>query len=171
MVSERVGEESSIRRMARLIESVDPGGSRIVREADRWATWMVVASLSVAALTLIATGDVVRAVSVTVVFCPCAFVMATPTAIMAAVGNLSRHGVLVKDGGAVERLAKTDVMVLSVSDISPKRADDFINMVIAVYNNNWLKDKNQIMASTSVFIDERLKLIEQELGNVDSDIS
>lgn len=66
---------------------------------------------------------------------------------------------------------KTDVMVLSVSDISPKRADDFINMVIAVYNDNWLKDKNQIMASTSVFIDERLKLIEQELGNVDSDIS
>ena len=66
---------------------------------------------------------------------------------------------------------KTDVMVLSVSDISPKRADDFINMVIAVYNDNWMKDKNQIMASTSVFIDERLKLIEQELGNVDSDIS
>ena len=64
-----------------------------------------------------------------------------------------------------------DVMTISVNDISRKRADDFINMLITVYNNNWLKDKNQIMVSTSMFIDDRLKLIEQELGNVDSDIS
>ena len=64
-----------------------------------------------------------------------------------------------------------EIMALSVSDISPKRADDFINMLITVYNNNWLKDKNQIMVSTSMFIDERLELIEKELGNVDSDIS
>jgi capsular exopolysaccharide synthesis family protein len=64
-----------------------------------------------------------------------------------------------------------EIMVLSVNDISTKRADDFINMLITVYNNNWLKDKNQIMVSTSMFIDERLELIEQELGNVDSDIS
>ncbi len=111
MVAERVGEDTSVRRMARLIESVDPGGSRIVKEADRWATWMVVASLSVAALTFLATKDIVRAVSVTVVFCPCAFVLATPTAVMAAVGNLSRRGTLVKDGGAIERLAGTDVLV------------------------------------------------------------
>jgi capsular exopolysaccharide synthesis family protein len=64
-----------------------------------------------------------------------------------------------------------DVMTISVNNISKKRADDFINMLIAVYNNNWLKDKNQIMVSTSMFIDDRLSLIEQELGNVDSDIS
>ena len=64
-----------------------------------------------------------------------------------------------------------EIMTLSVSDISKKRADDFINMLITVYNNNWLKDKNQVMVSTSMFIDDRLELIEKELGNVDSDIS
>ena len=64
-----------------------------------------------------------------------------------------------------------EVMTLTVNDISKKRADDFINMLITVYNNNWMKDKNQIMVSTSMFIDDRLKLIEKELGNVDSDIS
>lgn len=64
-----------------------------------------------------------------------------------------------------------EVMILTVDDISKKRADDFINMLITVYNNNWLKDKNQIMVSTSMFIDDRLELIEKELGNVDSDIS
>ena len=66
---------------------------------------------------------------------------------------------------------QADVMTITLNDISKNRADDFINMLITVYNNNWLKDKNQIMVSTSMFIDDRLRLIEQELGNVDSDIS
>ncbi len=65
----------------------------------------------------------------------------------------------------------SDVMSLVISDISKRRGDDFLNMLIAVYNNNWLKDKNQIMLSTSIFINDRLKIIEQELGDVDKDIS
>ena len=65
----------------------------------------------------------------------------------------------------------SDVMTLVINDISKRRGDDFLNMLIAVYNTNWLKDKNQIMLSTSLFINERLELIEQELGDVDSDIS
>ena len=65
----------------------------------------------------------------------------------------------------------SDVMTLVINDISKRRGDDFLNMLIAVYNNNWLKDKNQIMVSTSLFINDRLKIIEQELGDVDKDIS
>ena len=65
----------------------------------------------------------------------------------------------------------SDVLALSVEDIITKRGDDVLNMLIAVYNGNWLKDKNQITVSTSQFIDERLQVIEQELSNVDSDIS
>ncbi len=65
----------------------------------------------------------------------------------------------------------TDILAISVEDIITKRADDVINMLIAVYNGNWLNDKNQITVSTSQFINERLQVIEQELGNVDSDIS
>jgi len=65
----------------------------------------------------------------------------------------------------------TDVLAISAEDIIVKRADDVINMLIAVYNGNWLKDKNQITVSTSQFINDRLQVIEQELGNVDSDIS
>lgn len=65
----------------------------------------------------------------------------------------------------------TDVLALSAQDINIKRADDILNMLIAVYNGNWLKDKNQITVSTSMFINDRLQVIEQELGNVDSDIS
>ncbi|MBQ3733869.1 MAG: polysaccharide biosynthesis tyrosine autokinase [Bacteroidales bacterium] len=65
----------------------------------------------------------------------------------------------------------TDVLSLSVEDINKSRGDDILNMLVAVYNGNWLKDKNQITVSTSMFINDRLQVIEQELGNVDSDIS
>jgi capsular exopolysaccharide synthesis family protein len=66
---------------------------------------------------------------------------------------------------------KATVIDISVNDQSIQRAEDVINTLIAVYNENWVRDKNQIAISTSMFINERLKVIEQELGNVDEDIS
>ncbi len=66
---------------------------------------------------------------------------------------------------------KSSVVRLTISDLSTQRADDVLNMMIAVYNENWIKDKNQISVSTTNFIKERLGVIENELGNVDSDIS
>ena len=106
----KVGEDSSLQRMIRLVQSADAGKARIVSLADRWATWIVVTALTAAADTLIVTGEVLRAVTILVVFCPCALVLATPTAIMAAIGNATRHGVLVKEGDALERLARVRVV-------------------------------------------------------------
>ena len=65
----------------------------------------------------------------------------------------------------------SQVVQLTVNDISIQRAEDILDMVVAVYNENWVADKNQIAVSTSMFINERLGVIEQELSNVDSDIS
>ena len=106
----KVGEDSSLQRMIRLVQSADAGKARIVSLADRWATWIVVTALTAAAGTWIVTGEVLRAVTILVVFCPCALVLATPTAIMAAIGNATRHGVLVKEGDALERLARVRVV-------------------------------------------------------------
>ena len=106
MEARRVGEDSSIQRMIRLVESADAGKAKIVRLADRWATWIVVTALTAAVLTWIFTGQIIRAVTILVVFCPCALVLATPTAIMAAIGNATRHGFLVREGDALERLAQ-----------------------------------------------------------------
>lgn len=108
MRAEKVGEDSSIRRMISLVRSADAGKEKIVGLADRWATWIVVAALSAAALTFVFTGEIIRAVTILVVFCPCALVLATPTAIMAAIGNATKHGFLVKEGDALERLATAD---------------------------------------------------------------
>ena len=105
MEATKVGEDSSIQRMIRLVQSADAGKAKIVGLADRWATWIVVVALTAAVLTWLITGQTIRAVTILVVFCPCALVLATPTAIMAAIGNATRHGFLVREGDALERLA------------------------------------------------------------------
>lgn len=105
MRAEKVGEDSSIQRMIRLVQSADAGKAKIVGIADRWATWIVVMALTAAALTWLISGEIIRAVTILVVFCPCALVLATPTAIMAAIGNAAKHGFLVREGDALERLS------------------------------------------------------------------
>lgn len=106
MRATKVGEDSSIQRMIRLVQSADAGKAKIVGLADKWATWVVVVALTAAVLTWIISGQIIRAVTILVVFCPCALVLATPTAIMAAIGNATKHGFLVREGDALERLAK-----------------------------------------------------------------
>ena len=105
MRAEKVGEDSSIQRMIRLVQSADAGKAKIVGIADRWATWIVVIALTAAALTWLISGEIIRAVTILVVFCPCALVLATPTAIVAAIGNAAKHGFLVREGDALERLS------------------------------------------------------------------
>ena len=130
MRATKVGEDSSIQRMIRLVQSADAGKAKIVGIADRWATWIVVIALSAAALTWLITGEIIRAVTILVVFCPCALVLATPTAIMAAIGNATRHSFLVREGDALERLAqvgkaafdKTGTLTCGVPEVAAVRA-------------------------------------------------
>ena len=105
MKAAKVGEDSSIQRMIRLVQSADADKAKIVGLSNRWATWIVVIALTVAALTWLISGEIIRAVTILVVFCPCALVLATPTAIMAAIGKATKHGFLVREGDALERLA------------------------------------------------------------------
>ena len=111
MQAVKVGEDSSIQRMIRLVQSADAGKAKIVGLADRWATWIVVIALTAAAFTWLLSGEIIRAVTILVVFCPCALVLATPTAIMAAIGNATKHGFLVKEGDSLERLAAVSKVV------------------------------------------------------------
>lgn len=138
MKASKVGEDSSIQRMIRLVQSADAGKAKIVGMADRWATWIVVIALTAATLTWLFTGEIIRAVTILVVFCPCALVLATPTAIMAAIGNATKHGFLVREGDALERLAavtkitfdKTGTLtygkpqVIKVKSILPQYSED-----------------------------------------------
>ena len=106
MVAQKVGEDSSLQRMIRLVESADAGKAKIVGLADRWATWIVVIALLSAFITWFVTGEIIRSVTILVVFCPCALVLATPTAIMAGIGNATKFGILIREGDALERLSQ-----------------------------------------------------------------
>lgn len=106
MKATKVGEDSSLQRMIRLVKSADAGKAKIVGMADRWATWIVVIALVSAVATWFITGEIIRSVTILVVFCPCSLVLATPTAIMAGIGNATKYGILIKEGDALERLSK-----------------------------------------------------------------
>jgi len=106
MRADSISENSSLQRMVRLAEEAEENKAPIVTAVDRWATWLVVIALSCAIVTWIVTGQFMRAVTVLVVFCPCAFILATPTAVLAGIGNAARYGIIVRSGDALERLSK-----------------------------------------------------------------
>ncbi|WP_368489679.1 heavy metal translocating P-type ATPase [Clostridium sp. BJN0013] len=99
-------KDSSLQRMIQIAKEADANKAPIVSLADKWATWMVIISFLISVITWLATGELIRAVTVLVVFCPCAFILATPTAIMAGIGNATKYGILVRSGDALERLSK-----------------------------------------------------------------
>lgn len=106
----KVGEDSSLQKLIRMVQEAENKKAPMARIADKSASWLVPAALLIAVVTWLATKDVVRAVTVLVVFCPCALVLATPTAIMAAVGQATKHGVIIKSGEALERMGKVDTI-------------------------------------------------------------
>jgi len=143
MVATGVGEDSSLQKLIRLVQEAQDKQAPIQRIADKWATWLVPAALILAILTYIATGDIVRGVTVLVVFCPCALVLATPTAIMAAIGQATRHGIIIKSGEALEKMGKIDTIAfdktgtlttgkLTVSDVVSFKPDMEANELIAL---------------------------------------
>ncbi|MDO5860370.1 cation-translocating P-type ATPase [Methanobrevibacter sp.] len=111
MKATNTSEDSSFQKLIKLVESSKPENAKIVKSADRWATWIVIIAFSAAILTYLFTGEIIRSVTILVVFCPCALVLATPTAIMASIGNLTKHGILVKDGESIEELAHVNEFI------------------------------------------------------------
>ena len=110
MKATKVGEDSSIQRMIRLVQSADAGKAKIVGIADRWATWIVVIALTAAAVTWLITGEIIRSVTILVVFALARLCWPLPTAIMAAIGNATKHGFLIKEGDALERLSTVSMI-------------------------------------------------------------
>ena len=102
----KTSQDSSLKRMIKLVKEADSKKAPIVSLTDRWATWIVVIALVSSIGTYLVTHQILRSVTILVVFCPCALILATPTAIMAGIGNASKYGILIKGGDVVERLSK-----------------------------------------------------------------
>ncbi|MDR2346112.1 MAG: cation-translocating P-type ATPase [Planctomycetaceae bacterium] len=129
MRATRVGEEASLANMIRLVREAEQKKARVERIADRWASFLVPMAIvtavvvglvyfgigifwraSVFDMQNLLEGAVSRAVTILVVFCPCSLVLATPTAIIATIGNASRTGILIRSGEAIEQLAKINIV-------------------------------------------------------------
>lgn len=105
MRADSLSSDSLLQRMIKLAKEAEENKAPIVTAADKWATWLVLIALSCAVVTWIVTGKFMRAVTVLVVFCPCAFILATPTAVLAGIGNAAKYGIIVRSGDALERLS------------------------------------------------------------------
>lgn len=111
MKTTKTSKDSSLQKLIKLVTSSAPENTKIMRTADKWATLIVVIAFTAAVLTYLFTFEIIRSVTILVVFCPCAFVLATPTAISATIGNLTKRGILVKDGYSIEELAQIDELI------------------------------------------------------------
>lgn len=125
----KVGEDSSLQKLIRMVQDAEAKQAPMQRIADRAASWLVPVALLIAIASYVFTRNIVTAVTVLVVFCPCALVLATPTAIMAAIGQATKHGVIIKSGEALEKMGKVDTIAfdktgtltfgMEVSDMIP----------------------------------------------------
>lgn len=102
----KVGQDSSLQKLVRMVQDAEKNPAPSQRIADKWASWLVPVALLIAIAAYVITGHIVRAVAVMVVFCPCALVLSTPTAIMAAIGQATKHGVIIKSGEALEKMGE-----------------------------------------------------------------
>ena len=162
----REGEDSSLRQMIRLVQEAENRQAPMQRIADRCASWLVPAALLIALGAYIAAGNIVTAVTVLVVFCPCALVLATPTAIMAAIGQAAKHGVIIKSGEALENMGKVDVIAfdktgtltcgrLAVSDILPLGSSISEEKLLELAASAELKSEHPLAKAIISFAEER----------------
>lgn len=129
MKTTKTSKDSSLQKLVKLVESSKPENAKIVRTADKWATIIVVIAFTAAILTYLLTFEIMRSVTILVVFCPCALVLATPTAIMAAIGNLTKHGILVKNASSIEQLANIDEIIFDKTGTLTKGNPQVIRII------------------------------------------
>ncbi len=106
----KVGENSSLQKLIRMVHDAENKQAPMQRIADKAASWLVPVALLIAILSYVFSRNIVTAVTVLVVFCPCALVLATPTAVMAAIGQATKHGVIIKSGEALEKMGRVDTI-------------------------------------------------------------
>ena len=139
----KVGEDSSLQKLIRLVKEADNKQAPMQRIADKCASYFVPVSLLIAIVSYIATRNIVTSVTLLVVVCPCALVLATPTAIMAAIGQATKHGVIIKSGEALEKMGKVDIIAfdktgtltygcLSITDIISFRENQSENELLSI---------------------------------------
>ncbi|MDO4977350.1 MAG: cation-translocating P-type ATPase [Eubacteriales bacterium] len=147
LLATKVGQESSLQKLIKLVEGADNQKAPIARIADQAASWLVPVALLIAILAFVFTGNVEKAVTILVVFCPCALILATPTAVMAGIGHATKHGVIIKSGEALEKMGKVNTIAFDKTGTltyGTLKVSDII-----CFDENMKSQKLLVMAATA----------------------
>lgn len=106
----RIGAETTLGQIVKLVKDAQKSQAPVQRIANKYARILVPITFGIAVLVYLLTSDITRSITVLVVVCPCALVLATPTAVVAAIGNAAKRGMLVKSGSVIEQVGKVDVV-------------------------------------------------------------
>lgn len=107
----KTGATTTLGKLIELVQEAESQKAPILRAIDRYAKYFTPVIIGLSVAVYLFTGDVHRAITVLIVGCPCAFILAAPTAVVAALGNASRNGILIKGGAFLERAAQVDALV------------------------------------------------------------
>ncbi|BAM01699.1 MULTISPECIES: heavy metal translocating P-type ATPase [Caldilinea] len=110
--TERVGADTTFGRVVRLVQEAESNRAEVQRFADRFSAYYLPVVITIAALTLLIRRDPLAMAAVLVVACSCSIALATPVAMLAAIGRAAREGILIKGGRYIEALARADVLLL-----------------------------------------------------------
>ncbi len=143
MRAEKISEDSSLQRMVKLAKQAEENKAPVVTLADKWATYLVLVALFCAVVTWIFTKDFMRAVTVLVVFCPCAFILATPTAVLAGIGNAAKYGIIIRSGAALEKFSKINCVAFDKTGTLTYGKMQVTEIYLAKSNNESLEIQTQ----------------------------
>ena len=112
MVATKVGQDTALGHIIKMVKEAQASKAPSARIIDSWANGFVPLSLAIAVFVYLVTGEIVRGVTILIVFCPCAMLLSTPTAVAAAIGAAARRGILIKGGEILERIGTIDTVLL-----------------------------------------------------------
>lgn len=176
----KVGEDSSLQKLIRMVREAEDKQAPMQRIADKWASWLVPLAMIIAIISGIVTKNVTVAVTVLVVFCPCALVLATPTAIMAAIGQATKHGIIIKSGSALEKMGKVDTITfdktgtltygnLRVSEVIALDSEISSDALISITASAESKSEHPLGKAITEFAKEKgLNVLESESFNMEA---
>lgn len=105
-----IGKDSSLNKLIQLVQEAESKKAPTQLIVDKWAVWLVPLVFVIASVAYAITRNIEMAVTIMIVFCPCALALATPTSIVAAIGQATKHGVIIKSGEALEKMGKVDII-------------------------------------------------------------
>ncbi|MEO7142040.1 MAG: FtsH protease activity modulator HflK [Bryobacteraceae bacterium] len=132
----RAGNETALSRVIQLVQEAREKRAPVERLADRYARYFLPALLIAAGLTFYFTRDWLRTVAVLIVACPCALILATPTAMVAAIGGLARRGILIRGGNVLQQAAKVDTMVFDKTGTLTEGRFEIIRIIALTGSEN-----------------------------------